>query len=61
MLFANAFHILVVTITEAFVFLIWIFPTVLARILFNVHIFTDFNYVFLQKARITDESVSSGV
>ena len=60
-LFANIPHMLVVTIGEAFVLFIWIFPTMLAGILLNVDIFTYFNSIFLKEACITDDGISSGV
>ena len=60
-LFANVPHILVVTIGEAFVFFVWIFPTILARILLNIDVFTDFDSIFLEVACITDHGISSGV
>ena len=60
-LFANISHILVVTIGKAFIFFIWVFPTMLAGIFFNVDIFTNFNSIFLQVACITDDCISRGV
>ena len=61
MFFAHIPHVLVVAISKTFVFFVWIIPTMLAWIFLNVDMFTDFNSVFLVEARITNDSVPSGV
>ena len=58
---ANISNILVVTIGETFIFLVWIFPTMLAGILLNKDIFTNFNSIFLEVAYVTDDCISNGV